>query len=163
MQFNVTFAGTGTFASGRIGKVACRLQFSCPLSSQLGLKRDTEAAEDGQLQLAARVRARMSCIVLLFIMVALFSSCGFFHSFVLSFFFFSSPNLSRRRLDACHTSTHGVTQDLECRTEMYCTRLAGNAGCKKITKKSPSGHHRTNLSGYIFATKARIDKRKKNS
>jgi len=25
-----------------------------------------------------------------------------------SFFFFSSPNLSRRRLDVCHTSTHGV-------------------------------------------------------
>jgi len=24
------------------------------------------------------------------------------------FFLFSSPNLSRRRLDACHTSTHGV-------------------------------------------------------
>ena len=28
-------------------------------------------------------------------------------SFFLSFFF-SSPNLSRRRLDVCHTSTHGV-------------------------------------------------------
>jgi len=24
------------------------------------------------------------------------------------FFFFSSPNLSGRRLDVCHTSTHGV-------------------------------------------------------
>jgi len=24
------------------------------------------------------------------------------------FFFFSSPNLSRRRLDVCHTSTHGL-------------------------------------------------------
>jgi len=31
----------------------------------------------------------------------------------------------------------------------------------KIAKNSPSGHHRTNLSGYIFATKARIDNRKK--
>jgi len=30
----------------------------------------------------------------------------------------------------------------------------------KIAKKSPSGHHRTTLSGYIFATKARIDNRK---
>jgi len=28
--------------------------------------------------------------------------------FLLSFFFFSSPNLSGRRLDVCHTSTHGV-------------------------------------------------------
>jgi len=32
---------------------------------------------------------------------------------------------------------------------------------KKSPKKSPSGHHHTNLSGYIFATKARIDNRKK--
>jgi len=28
-------------------------------------------------------------------------------------------------------------------------------------QKSPSGHQRTTLSGYIFATKARIDNRKK--
>ena len=41
---------------------------------------------------------------------------------------------------------------------MYCTRLTGIAG----RKKSPSGHHRTTSSGYIFATKARIDNRKKN-
>jgi len=31
----------------------------------------------------------------------------------------------------------------------------------KIRQKSPSGHHRTTLSGYIFATKAHIDNRKK--
>ena len=37
----------------------------------------------------------------------IFSSCGSFLLF-LSSFFFSSPNLSRRRLDVCHTSTHGV-------------------------------------------------------
>ena len=39
------------------------------------------------------------------------------------------------------------------------------ARCKyrteKIAKKSPSGHHRATLSGYIFATKACIDKREK--
>jgi len=29
-------------------------------------------------------------------------------------------------------------------------------------KKSPSAHHRTTLSGYVFATKARIDNRKKS-
>ena len=29
-------------------------------------------------------------------------------------------------------------------------------------QKSPSGHHRTTLSDYSFATKARIDNRKKN-
>jgi len=31
---------------------------------------------------------------------------------------------------------------------------------QKIAKNSPSGHHRTTLLGYIFATKARIDNRK---
>jgi len=33
---------------------------------------------------------------------------------------------------------------------------------QKSSPKSPSGHHRTTLSGYIFATKARINNRKKN-
>jgi len=37
-------------------------------------------------------------------------------------------------------------------------RIAENTGCKK----SPSGHHCTTLSAYIFATKARIDNRKQN-
>jgi len=32
---------------------------------------------------------------------------------------------------------------------------------QKIAKNSPSAHHRTSLSGYIFATKARTDNRKK--
>jgi len=41
---------------------------------------------------------------------------------------------------------------------MCCVRLAGNAG----PKKSPSGHHRTTLSGYVFATNASINNRKKN-
>ena len=40
------------------------------------------------------------------------------------------------------------------------------ARCKyrtqKSRQKSPSWHHRTTLSGYIFAIKARIDNRKKN-
>jgi len=79
-----------------------------------------------------------------------------------SFFFFSSPNLSRRRLDVCHTSTHGVA----------LVRIS-DAGLKRATRgslkiqdaksrqKSPSGHHCTTLSGYVFATKARIDNRKK--
>jgi len=32
---------------------------------------------------------------------------------------------------------------------------------QKIVKKSPSGHHPTILSGYIFTTKTYIDNRKK--
>jgi len=36
-------------------------------------------------------------------------------------------------------------------------QLDGNAG----PKKSPSGHHRATLSGYIFATEAHVDNQKK--
>jgi len=45
---------------------------------------------------------------------------------------------------------------------MHCTRLAATTGRKNDAKKSPSRHHRTTLSGYIFATEACIDNRKKN-
>jgi len=41
---------------------------------------------------------------------------------------------------------------------MCCARLAANTG----RKKSPSRHHCTSLSGYIFTTKACIDNPKKN-
>jgi len=44
---------------------------------------------------------------------------------VLSSFFFSLPNLSRRRLDVYRT---GLSANLECRSEMCCTRLAVNTG-----------------------------------
>jgi len=40
---------------------------------------------------------------------------------------------------------------------MRCTQLPANTG----RKKSPSRHHRTMLSGHIFATKACIYNRKK--
>jgi len=57
------------------------------------------------------------------------------HILVLSFF---SPNLSGRRLDVYHTSTHGVaawaSANLECRSEMCCTWLARKTGCKKSPK-----------------------------
>jgi len=36
-------------------------------------------------------------------------------------------------------------------------QLAENTGCKNDAKKSPSAHHRTTVSGCIFATKACID------
>jgi len=45
---------------------------------------------------------------------------------------------------------------------MCCTRLAANAEPKKVAKNSPSGHHHTALLGYIFATEARINNRKKS-
>ena len=55
------------------------------------------------------VRVRMLVIALCLVMVALWNKADhyiFALWFLLSFF--SSPNLSRRRLDVCHTSTHVV-------------------------------------------------------
>ena len=51
--------------------------------------------------------------------------------------------------------------NLECRSEMCCMPLAEMQD-PKSRQNSPSGHHRTTLSGYVFAIKARIDNRKKN-
>ena len=83
----------------------------------------------------------------------------FLLSFCLSFFFFF-PRLISAVADWMSTILpHMVwpSVNLECRSEMWCARLAGNAG----PKKSPSGHHRTTVGLYIFATNARIDNRKK--
>jgi len=52
----------------------------------------------------------------------------------------------------------GFSANLECTSEMCCMRLAENTG----RKKSPFWHHRTTLSGCIFAAAACIDNRKKN-
>jgi len=73
--------------------------------------------------------------------------------------FYGRPNLSRHRLDVCQTSTHGVALVRIYNAGLKCTAhgLLKNAGCKK----SPSGHHRTTLSGYIFPNKARIDNGKR--
>jgi len=97
----------------------------------------------------------------IFILCFLLSSSSVF------FLLFSLPNLSRRRLDVYHTSTHGVAlvRILGCRSETCCTRLAEIQDAK-IAQKSPSRHHRTTLSGCIFATKDSffffpIDNRKK--
>jgi len=54
-----------------------------------------------------------------------------------SSFFFSSPNLSHRRLDVYHASTHGValySANLGCRSETCFMRLAHNPGRKKSSK-----------------------------
>jgi len=82
---------------------------------------------------------------------------------VSSFFFFSSPNLSRRRLDVYHTCTHGVAL---VRIEDACLKRAARGllqirdakSRQKIANWAPS----QKLSGYIISTKAHIDNRKKN-
>ena len=49
------------------------------------------------------------------------------------FFFFSSPNLSGRSLPYFYTWC-GLSANLECRSEMWCTRLSGNTGRKNYAK-----------------------------
>jgi len=81
------------------------------------------------------------------------------------FFFFFFPRLISAVADCMSTilahTLCGLSANLRCRSETCRTGLAVNTGRKKVVRKSPSGHHRTILSGYIFATKARIDNRKK--
>jgi len=68
------------------------------------------------------------------------------------FFLFSSPNLSRRRLDVCHTSIHGVALVRILNAGLKCSaRGSLEMQDAKNRQKSPSVHHRTTLSGYIFA------------
>ena len=65
-------------------------------------------------------------------------------------------------MDVCHTSTHGVAlvriSDADLKR---AARGSLNIQDAKSRQKSPSGHHCTTLSGYIFAIKACIDNRKK--
>jgi len=88
----------------------------------------------------------------------IFASCGFFFLLLL----FSSPTLSHRRLDVCHTSTHGVAlvriYDAGLKRAARGSLKIQDAKCRQ---KSPFRDHRTILSGYIFATEARTDNRKK--
>jgi len=82
----------------------------------------------------------------------IFLPCGFFN---LLFFL-----ASQRSVIGCLPYFHkwcGLSANLECRSEACCTRLAETTG----RKNSPSAHHRTTLSGYVFAIKADIDNRKK--
>jgi len=86
-------------------------------------------------------------------MAALRSRCGHYifalWFLVSSFFFFSSPNLSGRILDVCHTCTHGVAS-VRISDAGLKPAACGSLQIRdaKIVKKSPSGHHRTTL-GYI--------------
>jgi len=80
---------------------------------------------------------------------------------VVSFFYlFFIPRLISAVGDwmfPCFHTWCGLSANLEWRSETCCARLAENTG----RKKSPSGHHPTTLSGYVFATKACIDNQKK--
>jgi len=86
----------------------------------------------------------------------IFLPCGIFFLSIYQSSFFSSPNLSGRRVDVYVPYFYtwcGLIANLGCRSEMRCRRLAANTG----RKKTPSRHHRSNSSGHIFATKACMD------
>jgi len=68
------------------------------------------------------------------------AACGFY-LFCSSFFLFSSPILSGRKLDVYHSSTHDVA--LECEFRMQtCLKCAARGSLKiQDAKKSPKNHH----------------------
>jgi len=75
-----------------------------------------------------------------------------------SFFLAYSQWSESGRLPYFHASC-GLSANLECRSEC-AKRCALEIQDAKNDVKSPSAHHRTNLSSYIFASKACIDNRK---
>jgi len=82
-------------------------------------------------------------------MAALRSRCGHYifalRFLISSIVFFSSPNLSGRRLDVYHTSTHDVAL---VRIQNACLKCAARGSLQiQDAKKSPSAHHCTTLSG----------------
>jgi len=87
----------------------------------------------------------------------MFLPCGFF---CLLFFPCLISAVAIGRLPYFHTWC-GLSANLGCRSETCCTRLAEIQDAKS-RQKSQSGHHRTTMSGYVFASKACIDNRKKN-
>jgi len=85
------------------------------------------------------------CIVEVFVSVSLWppyvigqAICIFILCFLLFSFFFSSPNLSGRRLDVYRTWC-GLSVNLECRSETCCARLAENTARKKSSKSRHLG------------------------
>jgi len=88
-------------------------------------------------------------------MAALRSRCGhYILQLWFLYFFFFFPRLFSAVADWMWPWEYtwcGLNANLECRSEMYCTRFAGNTG-RKNRQKSPSANHLTTISGYIFAT-----------
>jgi len=91
------------------------------------------------------VESTLSFVLSIF-MAALCNRAGhyIFALWFLSIFYplFSSPNPSGHRLDVYlpyFCPWRGPSANLECRSEMCCTRLAGNAGPKKVAKNRHLG------------------------
>jgi len=87
-----------------------------------------------------------------------FLPCGFFY-LLSSVFFLRLISAVADWMSAILPHMVCLSANLRCMSETCCTRLAENTG-RKSHQKSPSGHHRTTLSGYIFGTKARQSEKK---
>jgi len=89
----------------------------------------------------------------------IFSCCSLFFFFLLFF-----PRLISTAADWMSAILPHMVWP-QCEFKMQVWNLLHSARWKhrmqKSRQKLPSGHHRTTLSGYIFATKACIDNRKK--
>ena len=81
---------------------------------------------------------------------AIFLSCGFFF-FLLFFLLFSSQRSQSGCLPYFDTWC-GPSANLGCRSEMCCTRLAGNTG----RKKSPKIHHLCIIAQLCRATSSQL-------
>jgi len=72
----------------------------------------------------------------------IFSSCFFLLSFFLLLRLFLFPRLSQQSEVGCLPYFHtwcGLSANLECRSEMCCTRRAENTGRKKVAKNRHLG------------------------
>jgi len=87
---------------------------------------------------ALRSRCGHYILQLWFLSSSSSSSSSFFLSFFLSFFFSFCLAYSQRSQIGCQPHFHtwcGLSANLECRSEMCCTRLAGNTGRKSEWRK----------------------------
>ena len=85
--------------------------------------------------------------------------------FLLSIYLLSSlfPRLCSPSQIGCLPYFHtwcGLSANLECMSEMCCTRVAGNNTGHTSYSKNRHLHTIAQLSSYIFATKARVGNRK---
>jgi len=89
-------------------------------------------------------------------LIALRSRCGhyIFALFLLSFFF-SSSNLSGRRLDVYHTSTYGVACP-ECEFRMQVWNAQHAARLKYRTQKSPNTRHLGTIAQLCQAVSSQV-------
>jgi len=93
-------------------------------------------------------------------MAALRSRCCIIFLSCFFFLVLSSPNLSGRRLHVYHTPARGVAFVRIENAGLNVLRAVRWKYRTQKWRKNCYPHHGTNLSGYIFATKACIDNRR---